>query len=600
MGFLERLSSEWAYIRGAYRALRKTTSIARNPSRTIRDRADEWAQNYGDRPALESDTESLSYRELNAHANQYARWAMAQGWGKGDVVALLMPNCPEYVAIWLGFAKAGIATALLNINLTGSALAHGIKVVGARAIVVDAALEDIFNSTSSFLSSDLKVIKFGDEGSVDRLDHLAKSFSPSNLTPEERVPLTIEDHCLYIFTSGTTGLPKAANMNHYRVQLAMLGFAGLSGSRADDRVYIALPMYHTVGGLCATGAALTVGASCFIREKFSARDFWREITEQNCTIFAYVGELCRYLVALPDGPYDRAHKVRVCFGNGLRADVFTRFRDRFNLPHIYEFYAATEGNISIINFDSKPGAVGRIPKWMERKFVVKIVRFDIEAEAPVRDEQGRCIECSADEVGEAIGQILNDPSKPSNRFEGYADKSETEKKILRHVFQDNDAWFRSGDLMRKDSLGYFYFIDRIGDTFRWKGENVSTMEVSQIVTGFDGVQDATVYGVKVNGYEGRAGMVSLVVEDVAKFDLAAFRAFLAAHLPVYAQPAFLRFQPQLEITSTFKQRKIDLAANGFDPSKTQDLLYFNDVRSNRFVPIDGLLYDSIMSGETRI
>ena len=605
MSILGRISSEWAYVRGALRALRRTTPIAGNPARTVRELFDDLAREHGERPALISDREMLTYAELNARANRYARWARAMGIRKGDVVALLMPNRPEFLCIWLGIAKAGGITALLNTNLPGSSLAHCINVVSARAVIVDASLLSPFSEARRALSDDMQIFLHGGderEGAIawPRLDRDIDAYSGETLTDDERLPLTINDRCLYIYTSGTTGMPKAANMNHYRVQLAMHGFSGTTGATRDDRMYDCLPMYHTVGGLCATGAVLTVGGCCFIREKFSAREFWQEIIRNDCTMFAYIGELCRYLLAAAPTQHDTSHRIRLCFGNGLRPDVFTAFRDRVHLPHILEFYAATEGNVTIFNFDSKPGAVGRIPKWMERKFVVRIVRFDVESETPVRGADGRCLECAPDDIGEALGQILNDPSKPANRFEGYADKEASETKILRDVFTPGDAWFRSGDLMRKDALGYFYFIDRIGDTFRWKGENVSTTEVSEVVTGFHGVKEATVYGVQVPGMEGRAGMVAVVPESAPNFDLTAFRAHLCAHLPDYARPLFLRFQDHLEITATFKQRKVDLVAEGFDPVRIRDPIFFNDPQRGAFEPIDEVLYQNFLGGKVRL
>jgi fatty-acyl-CoA synthase len=395
---LERVRSEWAYLSGAARALRWTRPIARQPNRSVRELLEDVCARFADRPALMSGTEILTYRALNERANQYCRWAQAEGIGRGDVVALLMPNRPQFVAAWAGIAKAGGVTALLNTNVPGASLAHCINTSDARLIVVDASLLAQFETARTFLKTVPRIFVDGalpQDGAADltalapRLD----SLPTGNPAGAERVPLTIDDRCLYIYTSGTTGLPKAANMNHYRVQLAMLGYAGLTNTSGRDRIYITLPMYHSVGGLCAVGCMLVVGGSCYIREKFSAREFWTDIIEHDCTMFAYIGELCRYLLAQPPASTDRAHRIRICFGNGLRPDIFEAFRDRFGLTNIFEYYAATEGNVTLFNFDSKPGAVGRLPKWMQRSFVVKIVRFDVETEMPVRGADGRCIEC---------------------------------------------------------------------------------------------------------------------------------------------------------------------------------------------------------------
>jgi len=264
------------------------------------------------------------------------------------------------------------------------------------------------------------------------------------------------------------------------------------------------------------------------------------------------------------------------------------------VPHILEFYAATEGNCSLFNFEGKEGAVGRLPWYLAHRFPIKIVRFDVEKEEVVRDVAGLCIECGTDETGELIGRIVNDPARPGNRFEGYADQAATEKKILRDVFERGDAWFRTGDLMRKDKNGYFYFVDRVGDTFRWKSENVSTAEVAQMIGRFPGVLEANVYGVRVPGKEGRAGMAALIIDK--SFDLAAFHAHVVRHLPDYARPLFVRIRNEIEVTGTFKQKKVELVAHGFDPSQTGDTIYFNDPHAQAFKRLDPGLYQEIVSG----
>ena len=600
MGLIAKVQTELAYLRGSLRALKRTGVIAKNPTTTIRDMSENLAARYADRTALISDRETLTYRDWNSRANRYARWFAGLGLQKGDVVALLMPNRPEYMCIWLGIAKAGGVTALINTNLTGTSLAHCINVVSARVVIVEASLAPLLEGARAALTGGAKIVAHGAGSAHERIDTVVEGLSDANLPDAGRVPLNVNDKCLYIYTSGTTGLPKAANINHYRVQLAMHGFSGATGARERDRMYDCLPMYHTVGGVVAPGCVLTVGGTCVIREKFSAREFWSDIVKHRCTMFAYVGELCRYLLHAPPGPDDRRHAIRLCVGNGLRPDVFEAFRDRFGLPHILELYAATEGNCSMFNFDSKPGAVGRIPKWAERRFVIKIIRFDVETGEPVRDAQGLCIECAPDEIGEMVGEILNDPSKPSARFEGYADKAATEKKILRDVKRKGDAWFRTGDLLKKDKDRYFYFVDRIGDTFRWKGENVSTTEVSEAITSFPGVVDCTVYGVGVPGAEGRAGMAALVTDPADGFDVTKLPGHLAAHLPEYARPLFLRFQGALEITGTFKQRKVELVKEGFDPGRVKDRLFVYDGRARQFKALTPAVHAEIAAGGVRL
>jgi len=598
----ERLRSDITYLRGAMRTLRMTMPIVRNPTRIFPEVIDELAERHGDRPALLSERESFSYRALAERSRRYSRWALAQGLAKGDVVALLMPNRPEYLAIWLGLTRAGVTVALLNTNLTGASLAHCIDIVAPKHVIVAAELAAALASSESFRTTDARTWVHGapgpHAGGHPRIDDAVAALQGGPLAAAERPALTIEDKAVFIYTSGTTGMPKAANINHYRLMLAAYGFAGVMDTRPDDRMYDCLPMHHTAGGVVATGAALVAGGSVFIREKFSAREFWDDIVANDCTLFQYIGELCRYLAEAPPHPREREHRLRLACGNGLRPDVWPRFQARFAIPRILEFYAATEGNVNLFNFDGRPGAVGRVPWFLKHQFPIKIVRFDIERQAPIRNAQGFYEQAAPGEIGEAIGQILKDPAKSNMRFEGYADAAENARKILRDVFANGDAWFRSGDLMREDADGYFYFIDRIGDTFRWKGENVSTTEVSETITGFPGIHEANVYGVEVAGREGRAGMAAIVCEP--GLDLAALRTYLAARLPDYARPLFVRIRDAIEVTATFKQKKLDLAREGFDPGKTGDEIFFDDPRAQAFVRLDDALCAEIISGAVRL
>lgn len=599
MGLIDRLAADLTCLRGAVRTLRMTTPIAGNPSRVFPMVVDELAARYGDAPALLSDRERFSYRELAARSNRYARWALAQGIAKGDTVCLMMPNRPEFLALWLGVIRIGGAVALINTNLAGPALAHCINVVTPKHIIVAAELLPALQTAQTYLTANATWWLHGDASAGHaRLDREIETFPGDPLTETERRPLTIEDRALFIYTSGTTGLPKAANMNHYRVMLASHAFAGVMDTRADDCMYDCLPMYHTAGGLLATGAVLVKGGSVVLREKFSAREFWDDIARWNCTLVQYIGELCRYLVNSPPHPKERAHRLRLVCGNGLRSDIWRQFKERFHIPQIVEFYAATEGNVTMFNFEGKEGAVGRIPWFLGHRFPTKVVRFDLERQEPVRDERGFCIECNSEEPGEVIGKILNDSSKPGARFEGYVAESETEKKILRNVFAKDDVWFRTGDLMRKDENGYFYFVDRIGDTFRWKGENVSTTEVEEAIGAFEGVLAANVYGVRVPGRDGRAGMAAIVAEPT--FNLGAFREHLGQRLPEYARPVFLRLRQNIDVTATFKTKKVDLVRQGFDPRMTDDPIYFNDPLAKALVQIDLPLYEHLIAGQMRL
>jgi fatty-acyl-CoA synthase len=601
MKVTERIASEIAYLRGALRTLRRVSPTARSKTVTLPDRLDAAIARWGDKPALLSDPESFSYRQFGERMARYARWARAQGIGRGDVVALMMGNRADYLAAWLGIARAGGVTALVNTNLAGQPLAHSLAIVEAKIAIAEAAYLPVLAHAIAMLPQRPPLWVHGDGGTDHpRIDEALAALPGTPLGPQERVPLTIEDRCVFIYTSGTTGLPKAANINHYRVQAMAIGFGSVMNVRPDDRMYDCLPMYHSNGGVLATLGVLMNGGTVVIRPRFSAREFWSEIIRGDCTLFFYIGELCRYLLNQPPAPTDRAHKIRLICGNGLRPDIWEAFSERFGIRDIREFYAATEGNIALFNFDSRPGSVGRIPKWAERRFVVKVVRFDIETEEPVRGPDGLCIECAPGEVGEAIGQILNDPSKPANRFEGYADAAATERKILRGAFAPRDAWFRSGDLVKKDARGYFFFVDRVGDTFRWKGENVATSQVAEAISVFPGIAQATVYGVAVPGQDGRAGMAAIVLDPAEPFDEAAFRQHLHKSLPDYARPLFIRVKPALDVTGTFKQRKMDLVKEGFDPAVVSDPLFFDHPAEGCFVAIDAGLAEAIRTQQVRL
>ncbi len=576
------------------RALEATAPITRNPQRLLLDVIAGVAAAHGAPPALISTRETLSFANLAARANRYARWALDQDVARGDAVALLMPNCPDYMAIWLGITAAGGAVALLNTQLRGPSLAHCIDVVVPKHIIVAADLSHAFDSARAHLASRPTPWSHGGAvGDASQIEQAIVPYSADALSATERRGTQIGDRALLIYTSGTTGLPKAANVSHHRLLQWSFWFAGLVNSGPADRMYNCLPMYHSIGGVVATGAVLVNGGSVVIREKFSAQKFWDDICDFDCTLFQYIGELCRYLVHAPKHPRERAHRLRLACGNGLRADVWREFQKRFGIPRVLEFYAATEGNFSLYNVEGKVGAIGRVPSFLGHRFPLALVRFDHATGQPARGADGFCVRCAADEPGEAIGRIGGGAS-----FEGYTSKIESERKILHDVFVRGDAWYRTGDLMRKDAGGFFYFVDRTGDTFRWKGENVATAEVAEAIAEFPGVTEATVYGVSVPGAEGAAGMATIVADDA--LDLAALRDHLARRLPTYARPLFLRIKDRIEVTATFKHKKTELVREGYDPAATPDALYFDDPARHAFVPLDAALHARLVEGAIRL
>jgi fatty-acyl-CoA synthase len=343
---------------------------------------------------------------------------------------------------------------------------------------------------------------------------------------------------------------------------------------------------------------LVGGGSMVIRDRFSASEFWDDVCRFDCTIVQYIGELCRYLLRAPPSPRETAHRLRLACGNGLRPDVWPAFQERFRIPRVLEFYGAAEGSVALFNVEGEPGAIGRVPPYLAHRFRVMLVRPDPATDAPARDERGFCIPCAADEVGEAIAPLSAGPQNVATRFEGYSSAAATERKILRDVFAPGDAWFRTGDLMRKDARGFYYFVDRLGDTYRWKGENVATSEVEEALSAFPGVVHANVYGVAVSDADGKAGMAALVWEGEPQ--LSALRAHLASRLPRHAWPIFLRLRSEMEVTGTHKYRKADLARQGFDPRATSDALYVGDAALDSYVPLDEAVYQRIVAGSLRL
>jgi fatty-acyl-CoA synthase len=316
-------------------------------------------------------------------------------------------------------------------------------------------------------------------------------------------------------------------------------------------------------------------------------------------MFQYIGELCRYLLNAPP-PLGRETppRIRLCCGNGMRADIWEPFKKRFRIPQILEFYAATEGNISLFNVEGRSGAIGRTPPFIAHRSALALVKFDVERGVPLRNDQGRCMRCGPNETGEAIGRIAKAQDDPGARFDGYTAAAETDKKILRDVFEPGDAWFRTGDLMRRDDSGFYYFADRIGDTFRWKGENIATLEVAAAITSFPGILDANVYGVSIPGADGRAGMAEIVC--VGALDIAALREHLLSRLPRYAVPVLLRIRSEIDLTPTFKQRKNTPEHDSYDPAACPDALYVHDPVHRAFVALDHALYERIQTGQFRL
>ncbi|WP_024518430.1 long-chain-acyl-CoA synthetase [Bradyrhizobium sp. Tv2a-2] len=579
------------------KAIELTSRIEAEPHCLFADVVEAWARRQPDRPALLSGGESFTYGELAARINQYARWARRHGIGHGRTVCLIMSNRPDYIACWLGISRVGGAVALINTRLVGQSLAHCINVAQAHDVIVASSHVDMFETARPHLARPAKIWISGEAGASGDLDAALAGMDARPLSAIERGDVGIDHRALLIYTSGTTGLPKAANISHRRILNWGGWFAGLMDASIDDRLYDCLPLCHSVGGVVAPCSMLSAGGSVVLAEKFSAKQFWDDIARFDCTVFQYIGELCRYLLKAEVTEREASHRLRLAVGNGLRGDIWDAFAARFAIPHILEFYAATEGNFSLFNVEGKPGAIGRIPSLLAHRFPAAIVRLDTDSGTPVRGEDGLCVACPRGEAGEAIGRI-GTADQGGGRFEGYTDAAESEKKILRDVFAKGDAWFRTGDLMRLDAQGYFHFVDRAGDTFRWKGENVSTSEVNDAIRECPGVRDASTYGVAVPGADGRAGMAAIVVDD--DFNFETFTEHLSRRLPIYAIPVFVRLCETLDATETFKQKKQQLIRDGLDPAIVSDPMFMRDAASGDYRRLDAAFYARLVEGAIRL
>lgn len=599
MGLAATIRRDLHFYGSLRRLLGRIKPISLDSQVLLCDDFEEAVDRFGENIAIEDEQRTLTYRELDALANRYAHWARSRNLRRSDVVGLFMSNRADYLAAWIGFSKVGVPTALLNTNLTGQALAHCLNIVNVAQVVSDEECWSRVEEARPFAGRSLMLwvlgLKPADETSDRRnLGNAVRSGSSVRPPRAIREGLTNRDTCIFIYTSGTTGLPKAARVNHSRARTYMRAFAGCTRSTASDRIFNVLPLYHSTGGLVGVGAALLNGARLIIRRRFSASSFSRDVRDSGATMFVYIGELCRYLVNSPPQEDDGVNKLRLAFGNGLRGDVWPEFQKRFKIPQILEFYGSTEGNVSLFNFDGKVGAIGRVPKLLRKQINIKLIRIDVETGEPVRSANGLCQECSPGEIGEAVGLIHTDPR---HEFSGYADKAASEKKMISDVFTRGDRYFRTGDLLKRDSAGYFYFIDRIGDTFRWKGENVSTSEVEQMLTDAPGIKEVIAYGVAVPNADGKAGMVALTLDG--KFQAKAFADWADTQLPTYARPLFVRITRAMETTGTFKYRKVDLVADGFDPSRIDGPLYVRGGK-NGYQKLTPQIHAQIMSGDLRL
>ncbi|MEO0642185.1 MAG: long-chain-acyl-CoA synthetase [Pseudomonadota bacterium] len=591
---LRKAGREFSYVKGVIRILNQLKVLQPDSPVTIADELEQSVDAHADSPAFVFEGQSLTYREFDERANAVANWALSQGLKPGDAVALILENSPDYPAIWYGLSKVGVVAALINTNLEGDGLAHCISIVDSKAVIAGGVQAKRAEAVAPSVSNDLTVWDL--DGAVGE-DFGAALVAQPKTRPDKAIRAHIRnaDKALFIYTSGTTGLPKAAKISHMRLR-GTARFANiLGGVEAGDRVYNTLPLYHMTGGCMGTAGPLTYGATIILRRKLSVTGFWDDVADYDANKFVYIGELCRYLLNAPDHPRQRAHRLEIGFGNGLRGEVWGPLVERFCIGEMREFYGSTEGNVQFMNLDGTVGSIGRLPSYMENRIGVKIVKFDLVEEEPIRGPDGFCQRTDPDEAGEAIGRI---GSSGRDAFQGYHDKKATEKKILTDVFETGDKWFRTGDLVRRDKDGYVYFVDRIGDTYRWKGENVATNEVSDVISKYKGVETANAYGVEVPGADGRAGMVAMTVTD--DFDMSKFADHCRDNLPPYAVPLFVRIQPKAETTGTFKFRKVELVKEGFDLAQIDDPVWFLEPGSPEYVRMGPAHQTRLAASEYRL
>lgn len=569
-----------------------------------------WADRTPDRVFLRFEGEDTTYREMRERVVRRATTLKRAGVRWGDVVAIVMHNHPEYVITVLALSWLGATASLINTSLTGAGLAHAVFQTSPRGVV---AGRELVHAVEDALAGDERqkgLLRLFEETrpATDAKDseggwHRLSSLDELAAAEGEGFGVRRAARCLggelfaYIFTSGTTGLPKGGKILNARALTAAMGFGLFTLALVpDDVLYVCLPLFHASGIAIGVGSTLKTGATLALARKLSVSRFWDDLADSRATAFVYIGEVCRYLLAAPPHPREREHKVTRIVGNGMRPDVWPRFVERFQTGVVHEFYAATEGNVNMTNVFGVEGSVGRMPPipQLDNAF---LARFDQETEMPVRDKKGRCIKCKPGEVGELLGRI--DDKYVTSRFDGYVGEEATKAKIIRDVEKKGDAFFRSGDLMKKDVWGFYYFVDRIGDTFRWKGENVATNEVQDAIGKFGPVESSNVFGVTIPGTDGRAGMAALAFKSGAHFAPEAFYEHVTKLLPAYAVPAFVRLLPEAAITATFKLKKVDMVNDGYDPSKTRDMLFFRDDRRRSYEPIDDGVHARILGGEIR-
>ncbi|XDV52721.1 hypothetical protein PO909_021399 [Leuciscus waleckii] len=579
---------------------RMTKYIKSKPFYTVVDRFLDSVQKNPHKAFIRFQDQTYSYVQSDKQSNRIARSLLKHAdLREGDTVALLCGNEPMFLWICLALAKIGCSAALLNPNIRSKSLLHCFSCCGASVLIAGAELQDAVEEVlpalreqgiSVYILTD-HVTSEGMKSLTDKIKQASDEPVPADL----RANISSNSPAAYIYTSGTTGLPKAAVISHRRLW-AISFFQSICGAKSDDVVYICLPLCHSAGFGIGFGGSIERGATIVLKSKFSSSQFWDDCRKYNVTVIQYIGETMRYLCNAPKRVSDQVHNVRMAIGNGIRPEVWRTFISRFGNVDIKEFYGSTEGTLGFLNFAGKIGAVGRVNYLHKKLYPYSLVKFDQEQEEPVRNANGFCIKVAKGETGLLVSQITQ-----KAQFAGYArDPKQTEKKKLYNVFEKGDVYFNSGDLFKIDRENFIYFQDRVGDTFRWKGENVSTNEVSDILTNATSIEEANVYGVAVPGYEGRIGMSTVTLKKDHQFECDGIFSHVTTYLPSYARPRFIRIQDSLAVTCTFKQLKGKLVEEGFNPAAISDPLFILDEKVNSYRPMTHDTYQSILEGHFRL
>ncbi len=546
-------------VRGALTGLLARPSSRKSIGTVFQERA----ARHGDRVFLRFGDQELTYRDANATANRYAAVLAARGVGNGDVVGIMLRNSPNAVLAMLAAVKCGAVAGMINYHQRGEVLAHSLGLLDAKVLIAETDLVSTVAECGAAGATETLT--------VEDLERFAVNAPATN--PASASAVLARDTAFYIFTSGTTGFPKASVMTHLRWLKALAAFGGIGlRLKSDDTLYSCLPLYHNNALTVALSSVINSGATLALGSSFSASRFWDEVIASEATAFIYIGEICRYLLNQPSKSTDRGHRVRLIAGNGLRPEIWSDFTQRFGISRVCEFYASSEGNTAFINIFNVPKTTGVSP------MPLAYVEYDPDTGTPLRDDNGRVRRVPAGEPG-----LLLSPVNRLQPFDGYTDKASSEKKLVRNAFREGDVWFNSGDVMSPQGMGHAAFVDRLGDTFRWKGENVATTQVEAALASDDSVEQCTVFGVEIPRTGGRAGMAAIKLRDGADFDGQSLARAVYGQLPGYALPLFVRVVEELAQTTTFKSRKVELRDQAYGPD-VQDPLYVLAGREEGYVP----------------